>query len=40
VLQISPRTVDAHRAQALIKTNCSTSIELATLFSRLGEHTR
>jgi len=37
VLAISPRTVDAHRAQALIKTNCSTSIELATLFSRLGE---
>lgn len=34
LLSISPRTVDAHRAQALAKTNCSTSVELAALFSR------
>ncbi|MBS1198305.1 MAG: DNA-binding response regulator [Proteobacteria bacterium] len=40
LLSISPRTVDAHRAQALIKTNCSTSVELATLFSRFSEQGR
>lgn len=36
LLSISPRTVDAHRAQALAKTNCSTSVELAALFSRFS----
>lgn len=36
LLTISPRTVDAHRAQALAKTNCSTSAELAALFSRFS----
>lgn len=36
LLSISPRTIDAHRAQALIKTNCSTSVELAALFSRFS----
>ena len=36
MLSISPRTVDAHRARALEKTNCSTSAELAALFSRFS----
>lgn len=36
LLTISPRTVDARRAQALAKTNCSTSAELAALFSRFS----
>lgn len=36
LLSISPRTVDAHRAQILAKTNCSSSIELAALFSRFS----
>jgi len=40
LLAISPRTVDAHRAQALLKTQCSTSIELASLFSRFGDPAR
>lgn len=40
LLSISPRTVDAHRAQALIKTNCSTSIELAALFAHFPESGR
>lgn len=37
LLSISPRTVDAHRAQVLAKTNCSSSIELAALFSRFSD---
>ena len=40
LLSISPRTVEAHRAQALTKTNCSTSIELAALFSRFPDLAR
>lgn len=40
MLAISPRTVDAHRAQALLKTNCSTSVELATLLSRFSDTLR
>lgn len=36
LLTISPRTVDVHRARALDKLNCSSSVELAAFLTRFS----
>lgn len=36
ILDISPRTIDVHRAHLLVKLNCASSVELAAFFGRFS----